>query len=170
MLVTQSEKTNYSTKHNEIEKKITDHSHDKYITTPEFNKLAAENFAGRLAQANLVTKTDFNDKLKNLNKKINSNKTKYLIVENEFKKQKHLIQSILVVKIILKMMEFKIIQYFRQHIAILKQLVIMLVSYHENLTDCLRKVSSLFLHLMKCLILWQIMLVLKQEQNLMEIV
>ena len=170
MLVTQSEKTNYSTKLNEIEKKITDHSHDKYITTPEFNKLTAENFAGRLAQANLVTKTDFNDKLKNLNKKINSNKTKYLIVENEFKKQKHLIQSILVVKIILKMMEFKIIQYFRQHIAILKQLVIMLVSYHGNLTDCLRKVSSLFLHLMKCLILWQIMLVLKQEQNLMEIV
>ena len=25
--------------------KITDHNHDKYITTPEFNKLTSENFA-----------------------------------------------------------------------------------------------------------------------------
>ena len=40
--------------------------HDKYITTLEFNKLTAENFAARLAQSNLVTKTDFDDKLINL--------------------------------------------------------------------------------------------------------
>ena len=46
----------------------------------------AENFAARLKQANLVTKTDFDDKLKSLNQKINSNKTKHLLVENEFKK------------------------------------------------------------------------------------
>ena len=26
---------------------ITDHDHDKYITTPEFKKIAAENFAAR---------------------------------------------------------------------------------------------------------------------------
>ena len=83
MLVIQSKKTDYNTKINEIEKKITDHDHDKYITTPEFNKLTAENFAARLAQANLaskndiaalVKKTDFDDKLKNLNKKVTSNK------------------------------------------------------------------------------------------------
>ena len=43
-------------------KQITDHGYDKYITTPEFNKLTAENFAARLGQANLVTKTDFDDK------------------------------------------------------------------------------------------------------------
>ena len=73
-------------KFNEIEKKITDHSHDKYITTPEFNKLTAENFAARLAQANLVTKTDFDNKLSSLNKKITSKKTKHLIVEIELKK------------------------------------------------------------------------------------
>ena len=77
-------KTDYNIKVNEIEKKITDHSYDKYITTPEFNKLTAENFAARLAQVNLVTKTDFDDKLINLNKKTNSNKTKHLIVENKF--------------------------------------------------------------------------------------
>ena len=63
---------------NEIEKKITDHDHAKYITTQEFNKLTSENFAARLAQANLsskndiakfVKKTDVDDKLKNLNRK-----------------------------------------------------------------------------------------------------
>ena len=32
-------KTDYSININEIEKKITDHNHDKYITTQEFNKL-----------------------------------------------------------------------------------------------------------------------------------
>ena len=79
-------KTDYNTEISEIEKKVTDHSHDKYITTTEFNQLTAENFAARLKQANLVTKADFDDKLKNLNKKINSNKTKHLIVEIEFKK------------------------------------------------------------------------------------
>ena len=62
-------KTDYETKVNEIEKKITDHSCDKYITTPEFKKLTAENFAARFAQANLVTKVDFDNKLSILNKK-----------------------------------------------------------------------------------------------------
>ena len=71
---------------NEIEKKIADNSHDKYITTPEFNKLTAENFAARLVQANLVTKTDFDNNLSSLNNKITPNKTKHLIIENEFKK------------------------------------------------------------------------------------
>ena len=74
--------TDYDTKVNEIEKKITDQSHDKYITTPEFNNLTAENFVARLAQANLVTKTDFDAKLL----KITSNTTKHLLNENEFKK------------------------------------------------------------------------------------
>ena len=39
----------YHVKVNEIKKKITDHTHDKYITTPEFNRSIAENFAARLA-------------------------------------------------------------------------------------------------------------------------
>ena len=34
-------KTGYNIKINEIEKKITDHNYDKYITTPEFNKTTA---------------------------------------------------------------------------------------------------------------------------------
>ena len=74
MLTIQSKKTDYDTKFNEIEKKITDHKLDKYINTHEFNKLTAENFAARLVLANLVTKTDFNNKLSSLNRKITSNK------------------------------------------------------------------------------------------------
>ena len=65
VLLIQSKKTDYNTKINETEKKITDDNHDKYITTPEFNKLTSENFAARLKQANLVTKTEF-DKLESL--------------------------------------------------------------------------------------------------------
>ena len=61
-------KTNYDTKISELEKKLTDHNHDKYITTPEFNTLAASVFNARLAQANLITKTDFDAKLSSLNR------------------------------------------------------------------------------------------------------
>ena len=43
----------------EIENKITtDHDHDKYITTQEFNKLASENFTAILKQAKLASKSD----------------------------------------------------------------------------------------------------------------
>ena len=52
-------KTDCNTKINEIEKKITDHDHDKYITTPEINKLIAKNFAARLKQANFSNKNRF---------------------------------------------------------------------------------------------------------------
>ena len=70
VLLIQSKKTDYNTKINETEKKITDDNHDKYITTPEFNKLTSENFAARLKQANLVTKTEFDNKLTSFNKRI----------------------------------------------------------------------------------------------------
>ena len=39
------------------------------ITTPEFNTLAADVFNARLAEAILVTKTDFDAKLSSLNRK-----------------------------------------------------------------------------------------------------
>ena len=72
-----------------LKKKLTDHNHDKYITTPEFNTLAAV-FNARLAQANLITKTDFDAKLSSLNRKITSNKSKSSLVENELKKAKNI--------------------------------------------------------------------------------
>ena len=65
-------------KFSDLEKKPTDHKHDKYITTLEFNKLTA----------NLITKTDFDAKLSDLNKKIVPNKTEHLIINNELKKLK----------------------------------------------------------------------------------
>ena len=81
-------KGDYNAKITEIEKKLPDHDHDKYITTPEFNTLAASVFNARLAQANLITKTDFDAKLSSLNRKITANKSKHLLVENELKKLK----------------------------------------------------------------------------------
>ena len=50
----------------------------------------AENIAARLAEANLVSKnyiakfikkTDFDDKLKNVNKEVTSNKSEHLLIE-----------------------------------------------------------------------------------------
>ena len=61
------------------EKKLTNHNHDKYITTLEFNTLAADVFNARLAQVNLITKTDFDAKLSSLNRKITANKTRHLL-------------------------------------------------------------------------------------------
>ena len=39
-----------------LKKKLTYHNHYKYITTPEFNTLAASIFNARLVQANLIKK------------------------------------------------------------------------------------------------------------------
>ena len=81
-------KTDYNTKITIIEKKLTDHKHDEYITTAEFNKLTADNFAARLKQANLVTKTDFDNELSSLNGRVAKNKTRHIFIENELKKLK----------------------------------------------------------------------------------
>ena len=74
-------KAEYNTKIAKIENKIFDHNHDEYITTQEFNELTTENFTARLAQAkfetkadiaDFVKKTNFDKKLKKINKKITS--------------------------------------------------------------------------------------------------
>ena len=57
-----------NTKISEVENKIP--NHDKYITTPKFNELTAESFATRLKQADLVNKTDFDNKLINIIRKL----------------------------------------------------------------------------------------------------
>ena len=62
-----------------LKKKILDHNHDKYITTQKFK------------QANLVNKSDITDvvkkkndnKLKNINKKFASNKSKSIEAEKK---------------------------------------------------------------------------------------
>ena len=65
-----------------FKKKLTDHNHAKYITTPEFNTLAADVFNAKS-----------NNKDTNLsifNRKIASNKSKHLLVEDELKKAKNI--------------------------------------------------------------------------------
>ena len=77
---------NYNTKVTEIENKLNNHNHDNYIDNTEFNKLAADVFNARTAQANLITKTDFDSKLSNLNRKITKNKTDHLLVQKDLNK------------------------------------------------------------------------------------
>ena len=81
-------KTDYNTKVTEIENKLNNHNHDKYIDTSEFNTLATNFFNARLVQADLIPRTAFDAKLSSLNRKITSNKSKYLFVENELNKVK----------------------------------------------------------------------------------
>ena len=71
-----------------MKKWITDH--DVYITTQEFNKLTPENLTEGLKQAQLANKNDdfakqkdFDNKLKNINKKVTSSKIKQIEVEKK---------------------------------------------------------------------------------------
>ena len=82
LVIKKKKKSDYDTKISEKEKKVTDHNHDKYITTSEFNKFTAEICAARLAQGNLITKTDFDNKPISLNRKINSKQNIYLLKIN----------------------------------------------------------------------------------------
>ena len=65
-------KTDYNTKITDIENILNNHNHDKYVATSELNTLAANVFNARLAQANLITKTDFDAK-----------KTKHFLNDND---------------------------------------------------------------------------------------
>ena len=79
-------KTDHDKKISELKKKLADHNHDKYITTQEFNTLAVlmqyfRCFNARLAQPNLLAKTDFDAKLPSLNTKklLQINQNTYLV-------------------------------------------------------------------------------------------
>ena len=76
---------------------MTNDDHDKYITTPDLNKLTAENFDARLKQENLASKRDITNFTKkreidnillSFDKRINSNKTKHVLVENKLNELK----------------------------------------------------------------------------------
>ena len=56
MLLIQSKKLTITQKL--VKLKIKLHDHDKYLTIQEFNKLTAETFTERLAQANLGSKSN----------------------------------------------------------------------------------------------------------------
>ena len=61
-----------NTKISGFENKIPDNS--KHITTQESNDLTAENYEARLKQADLVNKTDFDNKLTSFNRRTFRNK------------------------------------------------------------------------------------------------
>ena len=117
-------KTDYNTKITEIENKLNNHNHDKYIDTQKFNKLTADVFNARLALAKLITKAEFVSKLSSLNRKIVANKSKHLLVENQLNKLKTFDLSCFIGK---------------SH-------------FEEDLKDYLKKVLSLLLHLIIVLI------------------
>ena len=52
-------KTDYDTKTSKIETKVSDHNHEKYITTPEFNNLAAGRFYCKISTGKLSNKERF---------------------------------------------------------------------------------------------------------------
>ena len=80
MLVILLRKQTITLKLQKLNNKFNNHNHDKYITTPEFNTLAAA-FNARLAQANLITKPEFDAKLLSLDRKITANKSKHKIMK-----------------------------------------------------------------------------------------
>ena len=98
MLVIYLTKQTITLKLQKLKIKLTDHNHDKCIDTQEFNRLAADVFNARIAQANLTSKTDFDAKLSILNRKITQNKTKHLLVGNELNKLKTFDSSYLIGK------------------------------------------------------------------------
>ena len=62
-LVKRSNYKNKCIKIGELEKRLAYHNHDKDITTSEVNILGTDVFNARLAQGNLIKKTDFYAKL-----------------------------------------------------------------------------------------------------------
>ena len=71
--------------------------------------MAADVFNSRLARANVVTKTDFDVKLSSLDRKLTSNKSKHLLVENELKELKAFNWIYIFGKFLLEKMLYKII-------------------------------------------------------------
>ena len=70
VLIVKFKKIDSNTKITKTEKKLTNHDHDKYIASPEFNTVAAGAFDAKLKQGNLISKTDFDAKLSSLYRKI----------------------------------------------------------------------------------------------------
>ena len=85
LVILLKEKTDYDSKVTEIENKLNNHNHDKYIATSEFNTLAGVVFNARLSKANLVAKRNFDNSISSLDNKIPTNKTKNESIENELK-------------------------------------------------------------------------------------
>ena len=139
----------------QIEKKLTDHNHDKCITTPEFNTLAADDFNARLAQKNVVTKIDFDAKMSSLSRKV----TKHFLVENGFKKLKTFASSYFRGKSHFEedgTQNYLVFQPINKYFKVIANKL-----YISSLKDYLTKLISLLLHLIIVLLHRLIILVTK---------
>ena len=77
--------------------------------TSEFYTLAAKDFYARLAQANLVTKTDFDANFWVLTERLLQINQNFYSLKTNWKSWKHLIRVILLAKVILEKMVHKLI-------------------------------------------------------------
>ena len=149
-------KTDYNTKVTEIENKLNNHNHDKYIDTSELNKLAADVFNARIAQANLITKADFDAKSSSLNRKIMENKTENLLAKNELNKLKMFDSSYFIGK-----------SHFDEDGTQNYFLFQPINKYFKMITntdyDCLLKVLNHLQHLIIALLQHSVIMVPKQE-------
>ena len=147
------EKTNYNTKVTDIESKLNNHNQDKYITTPKFNTLAADVFNTRLAQANVVVKTDFDNTVSSLDNEIATNKTKNKSIENEIKKLKTLDLSFFIGKSHFEedgSQNYLVFQPIKRYIKLIVNNKLYISSW--NLKDYMTKLLSLLLDLIIALI------------------
>ena len=123
------------------------------IDISEFNKLAADVFNARLAQANLITKTEFDSKLSSLNRKITKNKTDHLLVQNELNKLNTFDSSYLIGKSHFEDDGTQNYLVFQPVYIYILRLEILIIFYYGNLKDYLLKVLHLLPHLIIFLIL-----------------
>ena len=135
-------KTDYNAKNTEIENKLNNHNFDKYISTLYFNTLAKDAFNAILAQANLVTKTNFDNTVSSLDGKIAENKTKI-----ELNKLKTFDSSYFVGKSHFE--EYGIQNYlvFEPLNRYFKEIPILIMFHLRNLKDYLLKVFNHLQHL-----------------------
>ena len=102
-------KTDYNTNITEIENKLIDHNYDKYITTSEFNTLAADVFNARLAQAVWQQKQILMLNCRVLTEKLPKINQNICLLKMNWKSSKVLIRVTLLARAILKKMVYKII-------------------------------------------------------------
>ena len=145
-------KADYNTKVSEIENQILDYDHDKYITTKEL--------ATKVDIVDFVKEEDFDDKLKNCNKKITLSKTAHAEVKNKLDELPEKIKVISMKKLIKDLINkhsvlkgakyfflacYKNIQYLNQLINMLNFLVAAKKFVHGNLKECQKKVLKILL-------------------------
>ena len=116
-----------------------------YIDTSVFNKLAADVFNARLVQANLITKTHFDAKMLNRNRKITQSKTKHLLIENELNKLKIFDSSYFIGKSHFEEDGTQNYLVFQPIHKYFKLSPIHYLFYHGNLKDYLKKILTLLL-------------------------